>query len=218
MDPAASDPFEGTFERLGDLRAAAVPVRGIRVRRAPRCVAFSRRDQNQPGFADAAAAAERLGYRALVRPVGGTFVPLDDGSLVVDEFGFSPPGEWPQDRYRRHVDTLVDVYRGWGIDARVGELPGEYCPGRFSVNHAGRFKISGTAQRVSGGAWLVSTVVRVHSADPLVLVIHACSDALQAGIDPVLAGSVELVAPDLSMDAAARDILRSFVIDGAAPL
>ena len=35
-----------------------------------------------------------------------------------------------------------------GLDARLGELAGEYCPGEFSVNLAGRSKVMGVGQRV----------------------------------------------------------------------
>ena len=34
------------------------------------------------------------------------------------------------------------------VDARVGEVPGEYCPGSHSVNARGRVKVVGTAQRM----------------------------------------------------------------------
>lgn len=207
-------PFADAAQRLATLRTTGVADRQVRVRPAWRMVAFGRREERLPGFDEAVQVAGRLGYAAVVRPVGGSFVPLDEGSLIVDEFGFSPPGESPQDRYRRHTDILVAGFREWGIDARVGELPGEYCPGRFSVNHAGILKLSGTAQRVVGGAWLVSTVVRVQPADRLHRVTRACADALGVVIDPAVTGSVALVA-DISIHQAAVDLLRHFEVGGA---
>ena len=38
-----------------------------------------------------------------------------------------------------------------GVDARVGEVPGEYCPGAFSVNARGRIKLAGVGQRLISG-------------------------------------------------------------------
>src|SRR3712207_7304772 len=37
-----------------------------------------------------------------------------------------------------------------GVPAQVGELPGEYCPGAWSL-HAGGVKLAGIAQRVITG-------------------------------------------------------------------
>ena len=47
-----------------------------------------------------------------------------------------------------------------GIVARVGELPGEYCAGEWSVNAAG-VKLAGTAQRSIRGASLVTAMLIV---------------------------------------------------------
>ena len=40
---------------------------------------------------------------------------------------------------------------GLGVDARVGEVPGEYCPGTYSVSARGERKLAGIGQRLIAG-------------------------------------------------------------------
>ena len=54
-----------------------------------------------------------------------------------------------------------------GVDARVGEVPGEYCRGAYSVNAGGRTKLVGTAQRAIRGGALLAGFVTVEGADRL---------------------------------------------------
>ena len=57
---------------------------------------------------------------------------------------------------------------GLGVEAAtVGEVPGEYCPGEYSVNDGHGHKLIGTAQRLVPGAWMFSAVVVVSDPDPL---------------------------------------------------
>lgn len=196
-----------TLARLG---ARGQPTRLLRIWRPPRAIAFSRRDERQPGFARAAEAAHELGFAAAVRPVGGTFAPVHEGSLVVDEFGVTEGPEWPNERFDRHAALLADVFRSYGIDARVGEVPGEYCPGSHSVNRAGIAKLSGTAQRVAGGAWLVSSVVQVGSVDALRDVTTRVAEALDAHVDVSATGALADTVAGLSPGDVAPRIAERF--------
>ena len=47
---------------------------------------------------------------------------------------------------------LRDALAADGIDVEVGERPGEYCPGRYSVHLRDGPKVAGLAQRVVSGA------------------------------------------------------------------
>ena len=46
----------------------------------------------------------------------------------------------------------------------MGEVPGEYCPGRWSVNAGGARKLAGIGQRVISGGAHVGTVIVVDDA------------------------------------------------------
>ena len=49
-----------------------------------------------------------------------------------------------------------------GVDARIGEVAGEYCPGKYSVNARGATKIMGVGQRLARHAAHVGGVIVVN--------------------------------------------------------
>lgn len=134
---------------------------------------------------------------------------MHPGSLVVEEFGSEDDLDLGT-RFGRHVAALVDVFESFDIDAHVGEVPGEYCPGAYSVNRSGLTKLSGTAQRVARGAWLVSSVVQVHFAAPLRRVTRRVAAALDASIDVRTLGSIQDSVPDIDVDDVARRLRERF--------
>lgn len=212
------EPFSHVSRVFATLKQRGENARMVRVSSPEALVAFSRREERLPGYEEATRRSSALGYLPVLRPVGGTFAPMDSGSIVIEEFGFTAQDEWPQARYQRHAELLCDVYRSFGADAQIGEVPDEYCPGRYSVNRSGEAKISGTAQRVSKGAWVVSTTVRVTSAAPLWPVIAACATALGTSVDPLRAGSLLGDEQAASVLEVASAIQRRFSQDGARPL
>src|SRR3546814_19728516 len=70
-------------------------------------------------------------------------------------------------RFEDFGAMLAGVLRDFGVDARVGEVPGEYCPGAHSVNAHGTRKLIGTAQRMVKDAWLLSSIVQYDDAATL---------------------------------------------------
>lgn len=212
------EPFSHVSRVFAALQQRAENARLLRVTSPEALVAFSHREERLPGYMEAAKRARDHGYIPLLRPVGGTFAPMDSGSIVVEEFGYTTEGEWPQNRYQRHAELLCEVYRSFGADAHIGEVLDEYCPGRYSIHRAGEVKISGTAQRVSKRAWLVSTTVRVTSAGPLRPVIAACAQAFGTDVDPMRAGALIEDGDDESVLDVASAVLRHFVQDGVAPI
>jgi lipoate-protein ligase A len=164
-------------------------------------VAFGRRDVRTPAFAEARAAAHRAGFIAVPRIVGGRAAALHAGSLVIDQYGShdDPHPGW-RERFERHTSALVRALATCEVDARVGEIAGEYCPGEFSVNARGAVKISGTAQRVTRRAWLVSSVVQVSDPEPLVAVLVDVYAALGLPFDPATFGSVRSEAAGVTPD------------------
>ena len=57
-----------------------------------------------------------------------------------------------RERFERLGGVIVRALRGLGVDARVGEVEGEYCPGAWSVNARGQIKLAGIGQRMIAGA------------------------------------------------------------------
>src|SRR5699024_6023938 len=73
------------------------------------------------------------------------------------------------------------------VAAAVGEIPGEYCAGEYSVhavlNSGRQIKLAGTAQRVVKGAWLFSTSLVVEDGRAIRDVLTDVYDALDIAFD-----------------------------------
>ena len=176
-------------------------------------VAFGRRDELDPGFSRARQAALDSGFTPLVRRVGGRAAAYHGGCLIVDHVeSATDPKTGIKDRYRLFGDMVVAALEHLEIPAEVGEIPGEYCAGEYSVHvpaaagavgHA--VKLAGTAQRVVAGAWYFSTVIVVEHSDPLRSVLTDVYSALGVEWDPATAGAVDDVRPGTTV----RDVERA---------
>ena len=198
---------------LHELRHAGDHIRLVHVRRPGKIVAFGRKDELDPGYDLAVSQATRAGFASCVRPVGGTFAPLHAGSLIVDEFGYSyNAGAHSRARFEFHSERLREVFAQLGVaDVRLGQVPGEYCPGEYSVNSRGRSKLSGTAQRVVQNAWLVSSVVQVAGAADLRPVASAIAAAMGRTIETSAIGSLREEAGRSGQDVGVVDVAERIV-------
>lgn len=193
----------GAYGRSFELvREVGSGARGatLRLYRPQPVVAFGRRDELNPGFEAAAAACRRLGFEPLVRKVGGHAAAYHEGCLVVDHF--QPARDavtGNHDRFAFFGEIFVEVLESLGVQAGVGELPGEYCPGEYSVYgllpQGQKVKLVGTAQRVVSGAWWFSSGVVVENSAALTGVTEAVYDALGLDLDPSTVGAVEDAQP-----------------------
>ena len=58
-------------------------------------------------------------------------------------------------------ETLISI----GVDAYIGEINGEYCPGKYSVNARKKLKIMGVGQRLAKYATHVGGVINVTNSN-----------------------------------------------------
>jgi lipoate-protein ligase A len=180
-------------------------------------VAFSRRDRIRPGFATAVRLVRDAGFTPVLRASGGRAVAYTEQALVVDHASpDSTPPSGIEARFRSYAALWADVLRTFGIDARVGAVPGEYCPGAYSVNARGVAKLVGTAQRIVRGAWLFSAVLTYDGADVLRPVLDAIYRCLDLPFDPASVGSVRDEAPGASLDAVEHAIVAAYGHTGPA--
>ncbi len=143
-------------------------------------VAFSGRDLRSPGIAAATEVARAAGFEPVVRSPGGRVVAYDGGAVVIDHLDRTTDIRHAGSAtFAANAESHVRVLRDLGdVDARVGEVDGEYCPGEFSINVGGVAKVVGSAQRVTATGSLFSTVVQVVVSDRVRAVLTAVSDAL----------------------------------------
>lgn len=162
--------------------------------------AFSRRDSRLPGYSGAVEAARVRGFASAIRSVGGHLAPLHESTLIVDIVAsVVQPQARIRDRFRRTSDALCAALRQLGVPAQVGEVPGEYCAGEFSVNAAGERKLAGIAQRVTGWGFLVSINLVVDDPEPLREVVEACYRELGLAVDPSRLGAVSEYLPGVGV-------------------
>jgi octanoyl-[GcvH]:protein N-octanoyltransferase len=180
-------------------------------RPAAGAVAFGRRDLRLPGLPDAVRAARAAGLAPVVRAPGGRAVGYSGQALVVDHVSPDPHGpSGLTARFKEYGELWAEVLRGLGVDARVGEVAGEYCPGAFSVNARGRVKLVGTAQRMVRGAWLFSAVLMFADADRLRPALAAVHRALDLPFDEQVVGCVADEVSGLTLDLVEAVVLSAY--------
>jgi hypothetical protein len=119
-------------------------------------------------------------------------------------------------RFAFFGEMLAQALRSTGVQAAVGEIPGEYCPGEFSVHGthpdfpAHRVKLVGTAQRVVSGGWLFSSVIVVENSAPIRSVLTTSYEALGLAWDPATAGAVNDLVPHLDVQAIEDAVVRTY--------
>jgi lipoate-protein ligase A len=162
-------------------------------------LAFGGADRVQPGYADAVHAANAHGFAAVERLAGGRAAVFHQSTLA---FAWAMPDDDPRagitERFRTIALTMVSAFEGLGIDARVGQLRGEYCPGEWSINVAGRHKVVGVGQRLVRGAAHVGGVVVVDHGDWIRDVLIPVYRALALDWDPRTTGSLADRSPGLN--------------------
>lgn len=161
-------------------------------------VAMSRRESRMPGFERASQAAVAHGFAPVIRPTGGRAVAYDSSCIVFDVIEREKELTDQRAFFLRAGSALVAGMRRFGVDARVGDVPGEYCPGEFSINARGAVKLIGTSQRAVRGARLLSGMVPLASVAHLVDILVAVNEALGLEWDATTFGTLAAEASGLA--------------------
>jgi lipoate-protein ligase A len=181
--------------------------------------AFSQRDTLRPGFRRAAETARGLGFVPVVRPQGGRLAAYHRGSVVIDHVMRESNAQAAlRERFEQYAQLHLAVLVALGLDARIGELPGEYCPGEHSVNAGGVSKIVGSAQRVTRDGWLFSSIVQVTDSTSIRQMLIRVYEELGYELEPSTIGAVDDFVPGVTAELVAgafrREYARRF---GAVP-
>lgn len=164
----------------------------LRLHRPGRILAFSKQDAASSGFRDAVRAARAAGFEPVIRLAGGRAAVYHEETLALSwAVADRRPSARTEARFRELADLLGEALSGLGVDARVGEVPGEYCPGAWSVNARGATKLAGTGQRLIAGAAHRGAVIVVGGSDLVREALLPTYEALDLDWDPATAGSIE---------------------------
>ncbi len=212
-DSVPDDPVLDIAVTHALLRAVAEGRRppALRVFRPGPTVAFGRLDALRPGFAAACDAARRHGHTPVIRPAGGHAAVYDERCVVVEHVTAEEDvTAGLQARFEDQSGRLRGVLAALGLDARIGELRGEYCAGAHSINLGGRLKVVGIAQRAIRGAALTTAVITVEDGPHLRAVIADVYAALALDVDPAAAGAVDELLPGITAADVARRVAAAY--------
>jgi len=189
VDPPALDTAVSTaILRLVGLGDAPPTLRLFVPRRS---VAFGRQDSVNPGFPRAVDAARAAGFTPIERLAGGKAATFHEGTIA---FAWAMPDDQARAsitaRFEAISAIVADALGLVGVDARVGEVPGEYCPGAYSVNARGVRKLMGVGQRLVRGATHVGGVVVAERSDLVNVPLIPAYAALGYAWDPAATGAV----------------------------
>ncbi len=180
----------------------------LRLYRPDDALLFSSLDARRPGYGRALELARAAGFEPVVRLAGGHAAAFLESSLAFAWASADPDAPLHiRPRFERLCGWVVAALQRLGLDARLGELAGEYCPGEFSVNLAGRIKVMGVGQRVIRGAAHVGGVITIADTDRLREVLVPIYAALELEFRPETAGGVA----DLDSSLTAEDVAVALV-------
>jgi lipoate-protein ligase A len=186
----------------------------LRIYRPDDVVAFSTTDLRRPRFSLAVRAAHDAGFAAALRLAGGSAAVFHTETLA---FAWCTPEEDERAgiraRFERVSDWVARALRRLGVDARVGEVPGAYCPGDYSVNAGDRVKLMGCGQRVVRGAAHTGGVIVVGGSDRVRNVLAPVYAELGFDYDPTTTGAVEDETGAASFEAVRAALLEELPTD-----
>jgi octanoyl-[GcvH]:protein N-octanoyltransferase len=163
----------------------------IRIHRPGNEVAFGRQDLASPRYEAAAEAARSAGFAAVERLAGGRAAVFHSGTIAIARAYADPqPPKRTYARFEEMAELISAALRGLGVDARVGEVPGEYCPGAYSVNARGAVKLSGIGQRMIRGGAHMGGVVVASGGREVARALEPVYEALELEWDPATSGDV----------------------------
>ncbi|GAA3305854.1 lipoate--protein ligase family protein [Glutamicibacter nicotianae] len=215
-DPAAD--LERGVQLLRDVQSGE---RGslLRLYRPDPTLAFGQRDVRLDGYEEAREVAQQLGFAPLVRKAGGRAAAYHRGTLIVDHI--EPEAEAvmrQQSRFEVFARVYANAFQRLGVNAQVGPIPGEYCPGDHSVhglpdgNSPRNYpvKLVGTAQRVVSGAWLFSSVFVVEDSSSLRQVLDGVYQAMGVPMDPTTVGAANDLLAGVTTEAFVSALLEEY--------
>lgn len=209
-DRVEADPILDTATSHAVLRRVARGEIGetLRLYRPDPALMFSMLDAHRSGFEQAERQAQAAGFPGVFRLAGGQAALFHTECLA---FAWSMPVTEMRDGIRSRFElvsqwicqSLIRV----GVPARIGEVPGEYCPGEYSVNALGKAKLMGVGQRVIRGAAHVGGVIVVRQAERVREVLTDVYAALELPWKPETAGAVEASVPGITTTAVLEALL-----------
>ena len=187
----------------------------ISVASSARHVGVTRRDTRRTGFDEAVRASSEEGYPVMVRGSGGGATAANEGT-----FGFSivrPARDGEnrsgiRDRYDEAATLVLGAFSRLGVEAEVGEVRDEFCPGDHSIRVGSwerGMKVVGIAQRITRRATSVGGIVLVHGEEELAKVLDKVYRAMELPFRPGSVGSLRRAG----VEAGTEEVIEAFAAE-----
>ncbi|MGO4297182.1 lipoate--protein ligase family protein [Glutamicibacter sp. MCAF14] len=221
IEDPSGDPSADLERGVQLLRQVQSGERGalLRIYRPDPTLAFGQRDVRLAGYEAAREVAQQHGFAPLVRKAGGRAAAYHRGTLIVDHIEPEDGSVMRQQiRFETFAQLYANAFQRVGVNAQVGPIPGEYCPGDHSVHGTPdessprKFpvKLVGTAQRVVSGAWLFSSVFVVEGSASLRQVLDGVYQAMGVAMDPTTVGAANDLLTGVTTEAFSAALLEEY--------
>ncbi len=173
----------------------------IRFRRPRPTAAFSLQDTTHPDYEHIKDHARASGFEPVERGTGGRLTMFDEQALAITIISpHADPHQHTMRRYEIFAGAIASALLKLGIDARIGGLPNEYCPGKFSINAGGRAKLVGIAQRMNRRCIQMGAIIAVERSEKACAAIADAYRAMGLPFDPITYGAITDFQPSLTYD------------------
>jgi lipoate-protein ligase A len=155
-------------------------------------VAFSLRDSKKDGFKNAVITTFQNSFDPVLRLSGGKAALFHWGTIG---YAWTIPDDNPKanvcERFEEISLRVKDTFSSMGIDAHIGEINGEYCPGKYSVNARRKSKIMGVGQRLAKYASHIGGVINITNSKLTQTILTKIYKDLDYEWIPTTVGSIE---------------------------
>jgi octanoyl-[GcvH]:protein N-octanoyltransferase len=213
--PAPADYASWVQQQLSNLRVGDPGI--IRFRRPRPTAAFSPQDTTHANYEQVKRLARASGFEPIERGTGGRLTMFDENALGITIISPHPePHPYMMQRYEVFAGVIANALVTLGIDAQIGELPNEYCPGKFSINAQARIKLVGIAQRMRPKCLQMGAIIAVELSDAACTAISEAYRAMDLPFDPGTYGAISDFQPALTYDQVTRTMIAA-VTEALAP-
>lgn len=181
----------------------------LRIFKPKRTLAFAPRDIRDPNFQKAVGSAIQRGFQPVKRLTGGRAAVFHEGTLG---FAWTIPDDNPRFNVDLRFKTVSNLIKkslcNLGFDARVGEVDGEYCNGKYSVNLNGNIKVMGVGQKLAPKASHIGGVIVVNDSLLTKSILVDIYEDLELNWIPETVGSLDDVNNKIKIDDVRNSIIQ----------
>ena len=183
----------------------------LRIYVPPKVVAFGPQDVVSRGYDSAKASAVLHGFQGTRRIVGGRAVAMTDTTIA---FSIIKRSDRPRSglipRFIGVSNSLRAVLRNLGVDANIGKIEGEYCPGDFSVNARHMKKIIGVGQRIASRATYLGGIIVVANNRSIKEILSDVYSHLEIVWNPNSVGSISDEIGQVTIQNVIKELIEEF--------